>query len=73
LSPRTKLVVFVLCIGVILSSVFYLMDVQFGFGYYSLRGWTWIVLATALILYFLLTRIVEKLKKKENGLYSSLS
>lgn len=63
-----KLAVFVLCIGVILTSVLYLMGGQYGSGYYSLRGWAWIVVVSALILYFLLTRIVEKLKKKENEL-----
>jgi hypothetical protein len=55
LSPKTKLFIFVLFIGFVLSFLFYLIDGPIRYA----------VLAIAFILYALLARIAEKLRKKQ--------
>jgi|GEM_PF-6211348 len=55
LSPKTKLFIFVLFIGFVLSFLGYLIDAPKSF---------LAVLAIAFILYALLARIAEKLRKK---------
>ena len=59
LSPKTKLFIFVLFIGFVLYFLLYLIDIPFP------RRYSWLgVLAMAFILYALLARIAEKLRKK---------
>jgi len=60
LSPKTKLFIFVLFIGFVLSFLFYLMDIPIGW------GGRISVLVIAFILYALLARIAEKLGQKKD-------
>ena len=58
LSPKTRLLIFVLFIVFVLSFLFYLMDIPIGW------GGRMSVLVIAFVLYALLDRIAEKLRQK---------
>jgi len=63
LSPRTKLVILTLLVGVLLTSLLYLIGSQFGFGYFSSRGVARIVMILALSVFAAFRWIAQKIGK----------